>query len=131
MADDAQQKTLPATPRKIQKAREEGQVARSRDLGHFAAMAAGGALLVGLASPLTALMSDLMGQAPRPVITLETATAHVFGMPWGGCFFAFAKAPFWKRSNLSLSFAISVRVKPQHVYIRPIILSSLAASVRV
>jgi flagellar biosynthesis protein FlhB len=63
MADDAQQKTLPATPRKIRKAREEGQVARSRDLGHFAAMAAGGALLVGLASPMTALMSDLMGQA--------------------------------------------------------------------
>ncbi len=32
---------LPATERKIRKAREEGQVARSRDLGHFAALAAG------------------------------------------------------------------------------------------
>ena len=37
MADSAHDKTLPATPRKISKAREQGQVPRSRDLGHFAA----------------------------------------------------------------------------------------------
>jgi flagellar biosynthetic protein FlhB len=37
MADSAQDRTLPATPRKIAKAREQGQVARSRDLGHFSA----------------------------------------------------------------------------------------------
>lgn len=37
---------LPATERKIKKAREEGQVARSRDLGHFAALAAAVLMLV-------------------------------------------------------------------------------------
>jgi len=41
---------LPATERKIKKAREEGQVARSRDLGHFGAMA-GGLLVVVVAAP--------------------------------------------------------------------------------
>jgi flagellar biosynthetic protein FlhB len=39
---DSQDKQLPASARKLSKAREDGQVARSRDLGHFAAMAMGG-----------------------------------------------------------------------------------------
>ncbi|MDZ5457251.1 flagellar biosynthesis protein FlhB [Azohydromonas lata] len=51
MADD-QDRDLPASERKIRKAREEGQVARSRDLGHFAAMAVGGLALVAGARPL-------------------------------------------------------------------------------
>ncbi|HEX2009493.1 MAG TPA: flagellar type III secretion system protein FlhB [Roseateles sp.] len=46
MADqDAQDRNLPASPKKIERSRAEGQVPRSRDLGHFAMMAAGGALL--------------------------------------------------------------------------------------
>jgi flagellar biosynthesis protein FlhB len=49
MADSAQDRHLPASQRKISKAREDGQVARSRDLSHFAAIATGGALLVTLA----------------------------------------------------------------------------------
>lgn len=50
MADtSAQDKTLPASQRKLDKARADGQVARSRDLGHFAAIAAGSALLVAAA----------------------------------------------------------------------------------
>lgn len=50
MADqDAQDRQLPASARKLQKAREEGQIARSRDLGHFAALAVGGAGLVAAA----------------------------------------------------------------------------------
>ena len=36
MADAAQDRQLPATQRRIEKARRDGQVARSRDLGHFA-----------------------------------------------------------------------------------------------
>jgi flagellar biosynthesis protein FlhB len=43
---DSQDRTLPASARKLQKAREQGQVPRSRDLGHFAAIAVGGAVLV-------------------------------------------------------------------------------------
>ena len=46
MADSAQDKQLPASQRKIQKSREEGQVARSRDLGHFAACFIGGLAIV-------------------------------------------------------------------------------------
>ncbi len=53
MADDAQDRRLPASERKIGKARSEGQVARSRDLGHLGAFAAGGALLVAAAPTLT------------------------------------------------------------------------------
>jgi len=52
MADDAQDKTLPATEKKKRKAREEGQVARSRDLGHLVGLGAGGALIYGLAGPM-------------------------------------------------------------------------------
>jgi flagellar biosynthesis protein FlhB len=50
---NAQDRNLPASQRKLTKAREEGQVARSRDLGHFAAMAVCGGLLVS-AAPLAA-----------------------------------------------------------------------------
>ena len=48
MSDSAQDRTLPATARKISKAREEGQVARSRDLGHFAALMAASLALVAV-----------------------------------------------------------------------------------
>ena len=45
----SQDRNLPASERKLKKAREDGQVARSRDFGHFAAIAMCGALLVGAA----------------------------------------------------------------------------------
>jgi len=46
---DQQDKNLPASHRRILKAREDGQVARSRDLAHLLPMAAGVALMVALA----------------------------------------------------------------------------------
>jgi flagellar biosynthetic protein FlhB len=49
MAENARDRQLPASQRKIKKARAEGQVARSRDLGHFAALGLG----VALAATLT------------------------------------------------------------------------------
>jgi len=46
MADqDAQDRHLPASAKKIERSRAEGQVPRSRDLPHFAMMVAGGAVL--------------------------------------------------------------------------------------
>ncbi len=51
---------LPASPRKISKAREDGQVARSRDLSHFAAIAAGGALLAVSAPELVGWLQNLV-----------------------------------------------------------------------
>jgi flagellar biosynthesis protein FlhB len=62
MAESAQDRHLPASQRKIQKAREDGQVARSRDLGHFAAVAGGGALLVALAPALTGWLRELIAR---------------------------------------------------------------------
>lgn len=54
MADQgAQDRHLPATERRIEKAREEGQVARSRDLGHLLMMAGGGLALLAAAPALS------------------------------------------------------------------------------
>ena len=57
----AQQKNLPASQRKLDKARADGQVARSRDLGHFAAVAGGGALLDAGAGPALRLAARRAG----------------------------------------------------------------------
>ncbi len=47
---DDQDRKLPASARKLKKAREDGNVPRSRDLGHFA-MLAGGGLGLAVATP--------------------------------------------------------------------------------
>jgi flagellar biosynthetic protein FlhB len=65
MADSAQDKKLPASQRKIEKARAEGQVARSRDLGHFGALTAGVALLAALAPELAQSLSRLLADGLR------------------------------------------------------------------
>ena len=65
MADDAQDRQLPATERKIRKARSEGQVARSRDLGHLAAIGAGLALLMAFSPLLTAWLGKMLGDGLR------------------------------------------------------------------
>ena len=65
MADSAQDKHLPATPRKIRKAREDGQVARSRDLGHFAAIAAAGALVAATATEIGGWLQRLLASGLR------------------------------------------------------------------
>ena len=62
---DSQDKHLPASARKLSKAREDGQVARSRDLGHAAAMAMGAALLVGLAPEIVARLRELLASGLR------------------------------------------------------------------
>ena len=59
-AQNAQEKNLPATPRKLEKAKEEGQVARSRDLGHFAAIGAGGAVIVAAAPTAAEWLKQLL-----------------------------------------------------------------------
>ena len=65
MADDAQDRHLPATQRKIDKAREDGQVARSRDLGHLSALGMGIALLIVLAPRLTDWLRQLLASGLR------------------------------------------------------------------
>jgi flagellar biosynthesis protein FlhB len=49
MSDDSSQdKQLPASARKLEKAREDGQVVRSKDLGHFLVVLAATGVLMGL-----------------------------------------------------------------------------------
>ena len=64
MADSPQDRNLPASQRKIDKARADGQVARSRDLGHLGAVGAGVALLAffapGFADATARLLHDGM-----------------------------------------------------------------------
>ncbi|MBL8289207.1 MAG: EscU/YscU/HrcU family type III secretion system export apparatus switch protein [Rubrivivax sp.] len=65
MADQHSNRTLPATPRKIERARADGQVARSRDLGHFLALGAGVALLGAFTPELTSLLARSLGESMR------------------------------------------------------------------
>jgi flagellar biosynthesis protein FlhB len=65
VADSAQDRNLPASERKIKKAREEGQVARSRDFGHFAAITACVALIVALAPEVTDLLKQTLSDGLR------------------------------------------------------------------
>ncbi len=80
---DAQDRHLPASPKKIRKARSEGQVARSRDLAHLLVVGAGGALLVALLPRLgdwlarilaTGLLFDAQMLAQPGVLTQRLAT---------------------------------------------------------
>lgn len=65
MADSAQDRNLPATAKRRQRAREDGQVPRSKDLGHFTALAAGGALLMVLAHPLASWAQGVLDAGLR------------------------------------------------------------------
>ena len=56
--DSSQDKDLPATDRRLQQARDEGQVARSKELSNLAVLGGGFGLLVALFAIGTARMLD-------------------------------------------------------------------------
>ncbi|MEY4766752.1 MAG: flagellar biosynthesis protein FlhB, partial [Pseudomonadota bacterium] len=60
MSDSAQDKKLPASARKLQKAREDGQVVRSKDLGHFLVILAATGVLLGLAPVWVSHTQDML-----------------------------------------------------------------------
>ena len=62
---ESQDRNLPASARKVRRARGDGQVARSRDLAHFAMIAAGGALLVAFAPDLGGWLQQLLADGLR------------------------------------------------------------------
>ncbi len=70
-SDDAQEKTEPATPKRLEDAKRKGQVARSRELTTSALLmvSAGGLLLLGpaLVGDLLALMRDVLSTDPTVV----------------------------------------------------------------
>lgn len=73
---DAQDRRLPASERKIRKARAEGQVARSRDLSHFVAVGAGAALLAAAAPQLLSWLQATLALGLRfDAATLADAQA--------------------------------------------------------
>jgi len=57
---DAQDRNLPATLRRIAKAKADGQVARSRDLGHLLPLSLGGAALLAFAPQATHWAAQLL-----------------------------------------------------------------------
>ncbi|MFC7434837.1 flagellar biosynthesis protein FlhB [Hydrogenophaga bisanensis] len=48
MSDSSQDKNLPATARRLQKARDEGQIARSKELGNLAVLGGGALVMMAL-----------------------------------------------------------------------------------
>src|SRR6478609_2472433 len=94
-SSSAQDKNLPASPRKLEKARAEGQVARSRDLGHFAAIAGGGFALV-VAAPRAC---DWLRESLARSLRIDAMTTQLLGwtttllsavVPFGVVMVAFA-----------------------------------------
>jgi flagellar biosynthetic protein FlhB len=84
-AQDSQDRNLPASARKLSKAREDGQVARSRDLAHFAAIAAGLALLVAAAPGAMKSLRDLLAAGLRfdaATVAQPQAMAERLGALW-------------------------------------------------
>ena len=87
---DQQSKTLPASQRKLDKARKEGNVARSQDLGHFVAVAAGGAALVFWSPQVTVWLREALAQAltfnakmlASPTIMLERLADLTMKLLW-------------------------------------------------
>ncbi|MEO5696337.1 MAG: flagellar type III secretion system protein FlhB [Burkholderiaceae bacterium] len=61
----SQDRNLPASQRKLTKAREDGQLARSKDLGHFVAIATCGALLVAAGPLLSAWVKQTLVEGLR------------------------------------------------------------------
>ena len=61
----SQDRNLPASQRKLNKAREDGQVARSRDLGHFIAILTCGGLLVAGAPWARGWLEQMLMQGLR------------------------------------------------------------------
>jgi len=83
---DAQDRHLPASDKKIRKARSEGQVARSRDLGHLLAVGGGGALLLVALPRLGDWAARLLASGLRfDLQALEQAdamTRHLSALTW-------------------------------------------------
>jgi len=79
------ERTEQPTPKRLQDARERGQVARSRELATFAGLLAGGAALLFTAGNLSASMVDLVSRSlrfdRREAFDSDAALARLFELP--------------------------------------------------
>ncbi|MGD9773996.1 EscU/YscU/HrcU family type III secretion system export apparatus switch protein [Diaphorobacter sp.] len=73
--DSSQDKNLPATERKLQKARTDGQAARSRDLSHLAILGVGAVALLVLAPWFV----EYLERAMRMQLVFDAATVQAPG----------------------------------------------------
>lgn len=73
--ESSQERSLPATERKLQKARTDGQAARSRDLSHLAILGTGAACLLIFAPPIFDQLLRAMGQQ----LVFDAATVQASG----------------------------------------------------
>jgi flagellar biosynthetic protein FlhB len=65
MSDDSQDKQLPASAKKLEKARAEGQVVRSKDLGHFLVLMAAVGILIAMTPTWMDKVSSLLSAGLR------------------------------------------------------------------
>jgi len=72
MDQGSQDRNLPASERKLKKAREDGQVSRSEDLKHFAVLGAGAMGVLVLAPVLFERLKETMGQQ----LSFDANTVH-------------------------------------------------------
>ncbi|WP_027996812.1 EscU/YscU/HrcU family type III secretion system export apparatus switch protein [Simplicispira psychrophila] len=70
--DSSQDKDLPASERKLQKARTDGEAARSRDLSHLAILGTGAVCMLALAPQFSEHLQLAMGQA----LSFDAAVVH-------------------------------------------------------
>jgi flagellar biosynthetic protein FlhB len=70
--ESSQDRNLPATERKLQKARTDGQGARSRDLSHLAILGTGAASMLVFAQPLFDQLLHALGQQ----LVFDATTVH-------------------------------------------------------
>src|SRR4051794_25914292 len=107
-SSSAQDRNLPASPRKLEKARAEGQVARSRDLGHFSAIAGGGTALLLIAPSVAGWLRDALARSLRfdgaHALRDDAMAAELLGwtatllwvvLPFGLVLIAFAVVSAW------------------------------------
>ena len=65
MSDDTQDKQLPASAKKLEKARADGQVVRSKDLGHFLVLMAAVGILIAMTPMWMEKVSGLLSAGLR------------------------------------------------------------------
>lgn len=73
--ESSQDRSLPATERKLQKARSDGQAARSRDLSHLAILGSGALAMLAFAQPL----SENLLRAMELQLRFDAATVQATG----------------------------------------------------
>lgn len=88
MESSSQDRNLPASERKLQKARDDGQVTRSRDLSHLAVLGAGALSMMALAplmfDQLKVLLSQQLSFDATAVAHPETMFARLQDMATAG-----------------------------------------------